>query len=246
MPGRSSNGRHPQGTEQPEGRWRLALYRRVAASLGDFFQRYTAPFCARCLEVTRRHHCGDPRADVDLVEGIFPGCCHAGVGDALWVPRSGDEGRFPPDLAQAVNLARTTLPPGSAEPLAYRVRERQTGVVARGVACVHLGPGGCRLGDLRGPLCVAYLCEPVRAALAAAVGPELLGSDTDDFCGALEVLRATVSEDEAAGEASAAELEARLATLGRRLERWERTAGATLYSAYASSRNDASPSVSTR
>lgn len=225
---------------------RLALYRRAAASLGAFFQRFTVPFCARCLEVTRRHHRGDPRTEVDLVEGVFPGCCHAGVGDALWVPRSGEEGRFPADLAEVMVRARACLPPGPAEPLSYRVRERRTGIVARGVACIHLAGRGCRLGDLKGPLCVAYLCEPVREAIGRAVGSDLLGSDTDDFCGALETLRAAVGGSEAEARARLSELEARLATLADRLGRWEEAGGATLCDAYASSEKESSPSDCTR
>jgi hypothetical protein len=225
---------------------RLALYRRAAACLGAFFRHFTVPFCGRCLEVTRRHHRGDPRADADLVEGVFPGCCHAGVGDALWVPRSGEEGRFPADLVEAMVRARAQLPPGPAEPLSYRVRERGTGIVARGVACAHLAERGCRLGDLKGPLCVAYLCEAVRGAIGRAVGPELLGGDTDDFCGALETLRAAVAGSEAEAQARLSELEARLATLADRLRRWEEAGGATLWAAYASSEKESSPSDCTR
>lgn len=197
---------------------RLDLYRRAARALGAFFARHTFRYCADCLEVTRRHHRGDPRADVDLLEGVFPGCCHAGVGDSLWVPRSGEEGRFPPELAEAMTRARAELGPGRRAPLDYAIRERLSGRRARGVACLHMEPGGCRLGDLKGPLCVAYLCEPVREQLTAAAGPELVGSDTDDFCGSLEVLRVVVGGGETEALAAVEALEGRLGELSRRLE----------------------------
>lgn len=198
---------------------RLALYRRAARALGAFFAQFTSRYCADCLEVTRRHHRGDPRADVDLLDGIFPGCCHAGVGDALRVPRSGEVGRFSPELADAMAGARADLGPRRDAPLGYAVRERKTGLVARGVACIHLEPGGCRLGELKGPLCAAYLCEPVREAIEAVAGPELVGSDTDDFCGAPEALRAAVGGDLGEAAIAVAALEERLQSLTRLLSR---------------------------
>lgn len=225
---------------------RLRLYREAAAALGAFFGRFTSAFCADCLEVTRRHHRGDPRADVELLEGVFPGCCHAGVGDALWVPRSGEAGRFPPDLASEMCGARAALPPGPGEPLSYRVRERGTGRLARGVACHHLGPGGCRLGDLKGPLCVAYLCEPAREAIAAAAGWELVGDDTDDFAGALAALRAAVAGGAEEARARLEELRDRLGRLTRALERWEAAEGTILREAYSSSAKGSRPSEPTR
>lgn len=170
---------------------RLALYRRAAGALNRFCARWAAPYCADCLEVTRHHHRGDPRADVDLVEGVFPGCCQAGVADALWVPGAGGGGRFPESLKQAVLAARAPVEP-TAEPRSYLVRERQSGLLARGVACAHFGESGCRLGDLKGPLCLVYLCDPLREAFARVAGEELVGADADDFCGARSVIAAVV------------------------------------------------------
>lgn len=202
---------------EPAEGWRLALYRRLARALNGFFERWTAPFCLRCLEVTRRHHRGDPRADVELLTGTFPGCCHAGVGDALWVRGTGGEGRFPPDLAADMAAAREALPPGPESPPEYAVRECQTGRRVRGVGCRYLGPRGCRLGDLKAPLCLAYLCEPVRDHLAGAADPGLAGDDTDDFRGAGRALRAVVTGEPGGAEAEVAALEARLAQLEARL-----------------------------
>jgi hypothetical protein len=101
--------------------------------------------------------------------------------------------------------------------LEYAVRERESGLLARGVACIHLEPDGCRLGDLKAPLCVAYLCEPVREAIEAVAGPELLGSDTDDFCGALEALRETVGGDPTEARVAVEALEERLRSVARLL-----------------------------
>jgi hypothetical protein len=118
--------------------------------------------------------------------------------------------------------------------------------VACGVACRHLGPEGCVLGDLKGPLCVSYLCEGVRGQLAAIAGWDAVGQDTDDFAGALRALRAAVRAELAEAEKEVAELEDRLAALRDGLGRWEAEAGMSPYEAYTSSENGSRPSRSTR
>jgi hypothetical protein len=180
------------------------------------------------MEVTRRGHEGDPRADVELLEGVFPGCCHAGVGDALWVPRFGEAGRFSPALTRAVEEARGPRQV-SERPGDYLVRERQTGRTARGVACMHLGPTGCCLGDLKAPLCLVYLCDPVRAAVARAVGWERVGPDSDDFGGSLAALGAVVAGPIREAEERVRALEASLAELHRTMEAAGLRAGEDLY-----------------
>jgi hypothetical protein len=225
---------------------RLLLYRRAAAALGAFFRRFTSPFCASCLEVTRRHHAGDPRADVELLQGVFPGCCQAGVADALWVPRSGDAGRFPETLVRAMDRARSEVAAPASEPLSYLVRERQTGLVAEGFGCVYGGDRGCLLGDLKAPLCLGYACEPVREAVAAVLGREWVGADTDDFSGCLAALRACVASSLEEAEEEVRALAARLAAGAEALGRWERENATTLFEAYGSSTCASSPSWSTR
>ncbi len=204
---------------------RLTLYRRTARALNRFCGRWTAPFCAGCIEVTALHHRGDPRADVELLAGVFPGCCHAGVADALWVPGTGEEGRFPPEMARAVVRARGASAANPGEPPTYEVRERRSGLASTGVACAHLGPGGCRLGELKAPLCLCYACEPIREALGRAVGRKAspaamnsLGDGTDDFAGTRAVLRAVVAGPIPEAEAEVSALEGRLAALDRALE----------------------------
>lgn len=219
--------RRPSGDSSDPGvpaDGRLILYRRAARLLNGFCGRWTAAFCAGCLEVTALHHRGDPRADVELLAGVFPGCCHAGVADALWVPGTGEEGRFPPEMARAATYARGTSAASFGEPPTYKVRERQSGLESTGVACAHLGPDGCRLGELKAPLCLCYVCEPILEALALgqALGStanveavDALAVDTDDFAGTRAVLRAVVSGPLPEAEAEVSALEDRLAALER-------------------------------
>lgn len=212
--------RQPRASSEPEGPdsgERLALYRRAARALDRFCLRWTAPFCVECLEVTRLHHRGDPRADVELREGLFPGCCQAGVADALWVPGAGEAGRLSPELAEALRRARSPVAlPG--DPPRYTVRERQSGLEADGLGCTYLGPRGCRLADLKAPLCLCYACEPILEALGGVLGAGLLGRGTDDFAGSQEVLRAVVAGTAADAQERVSALEARLRALDRELE----------------------------
>ncbi|MBI5440790.1 MAG: hypothetical protein HY900_06225 [Deltaproteobacteria bacterium] len=232
--------------ERDDAATRLLLYRRASAALGAFFGRFCSRFCAECLEVTGRHHAGDPRADVELLEGVFPGCCQAGVADALWVPRSGDDGRFSPELARRMERARAQRVTPPPEPPPYRVRERGTGLVAEGYGCVYGGEAGCRLGELKSPLCIAYACDPIRGAVAEVLGRAWVGEDGDDFCGCLAALRACVSARVEEAEDEVGLLEERLAEGARTLAGWEEQAGVSLFEAQKSSKLRSSPSCPTR
>lgn len=210
----------------PDARERLSLYRSAARALEGFCGRWIAPFCKACLEVTGLHHRDDPRADAELLEGVFPGCCQAGVADALWVPGSGEEGRFSAELARALAGARAAAIGAGATtpPPLYRVRERQSGLVAEGVACAYLGAGGCRLGELKAPLCLCYACEAVLGALRRALlgcgddrAAAWLGSGTDDLGGSQAALRAVVSRPLAVARGAVDALSARVAGLDRAL-----------------------------
>jgi hypothetical protein len=128
-----------------------------------------------------------------------------------------------------MELAREQFAPGRVPAADYRVLERQTGRTVRGVACAHFGPDRCRLGDLKGPLCLIYLCDPARSAVADVVGPDLAGADPDDFCGSRRAFLAVVSADLESAHRQVDRLEARLARLGRRLTARGMPSGANLY-----------------
>lgn len=211
---------------------RLRLYRRAARRLNRFCERWTIPFCANCLQVTARHHRGDPRADVELLQGIFPGCCHAGVGDALWMPGSEGEEGFSEELREDMTHARGDGA-GDRDPERYWVRERGTGLRVEGVACVHLVRGRCLLGELKSPLCLCYVCDPVRDALAAAAGRDVPGEDADDFCGSREALRAVVAGRPEDAEAAVERLELRLEELDAALRAAAGRTGRTPYRRWA-------------
>lgn len=195
---------------------RLHLYRRAARALNDFFSTWTAPFCARCLEVTAWANPDDPRAAVEWADGRFPGCCHAGVGDTKTIPSC--RGALPAGLAAALAAGRQSRAQGQADEGFYRLRERNSGRLREGRGCRYLGPQGCRAGECKAPLCLTYLCDGVRAALEEAAGPGWCGVGEDDFCGASRVLGAVATAPLPQAEREVAALETRLLRLSRRLQ----------------------------
>ncbi len=211
---------------------RVRAYERAGRALQGFFSAWTSAFCARCVEVTRLAHPSLAAADVEVLEGVFAGCCQAGVADGYWIPGLGDEGRFPPEMVEALEGARRHLCPRRPLPPRFRVRERRTGRVATGVGCAYLSPNGCVLGPWRAPLCFGFLCAGPARALAGALGLPEPGGDTDDFAGARGVFAAVVFGDPQEADGAVSDLERRLqgwhATLERRfgtgegLYRWWR------------------------
>lgn len=197
---------------------RLDLYRRAARALNAFCSRWVWGFCERCLEVTRDYHRNDPRADVELVAGTFPGCCHAGAGDAFYVPGLGEGGHMPQELRDSLLEARGSCPGSRDFPLTYRIRERRTRRAAAGVACVHLSVGGCVLRDLKGPICLTYICEPVRDVLLCWGKGDVTVENTDDLAGSGRVLGEILTGERNRAETAVAALEGRLTRVGLRIQ----------------------------
>ncbi|HSH70798.1 MAG TPA: hypothetical protein VK997_12815 [Deferrisomatales bacterium] len=206
----------PMGSADPGAR--LRLYRRAGETLSVFFGRWTGVFCSRCLEVTARGHVGELGAAAELVQGRFPGCCQAGVAEALSVPCRGGTVAFPAGLAEQMVAARAALVSGTDSPGRFTLRETASGRLVKGRGCRHLGDRGCRLGALKAPLCLTYLCPAGRAALEDAAGAGCCGADAGDFCGSADALRAVVAAPLEEAEEQVARLEARLGHLTRCLE----------------------------
>jgi len=218
---------------------RLHLYRRAAGALNSFFSTWTAPFCARCLEVTARTCPDDPRAAVEWVDGSFPGCCHAGVGETVALP--GGREALPADLAEALATARQALAQGSEAAAPYRLRERASGRLCEGRGCRYLGPQGCRAEEFKAPLCLTYLCDGVRAALEESAGLGLCGDRDDNFCDAARVLGAVAEEPLAQALGRVAALETRLLHLAERLQAAGVPSGAELLECWLRMEVRASP-----
>lgn len=166
------------------------LYTAATGRLEVFFAAFTSGYCARCLDLHREFNPDDPISRHELVSGVFPGCCQEGVAQDLRIGAFSGE-RLPPWLAEEL-LARRPAPPASG-PGVFRVRDSADGSVHEGRGCAWLGPYGCSLGALKSPICVFYVCEPVRAALFSRSGQAF--GEGDDFLGFSSFLRVLAGVD---------------------------------------------------
>ncbi|MDF1554697.1 MAG: hypothetical protein P1P84_16625, partial [Deferrisomatales bacterium] len=107
---------------------------------------------------------------------------------------------------------------GTGSPGSFTLRETASGRLVEGRGCRHLGDRGCRLGALKAPLCLSYLCAAARAALEDAAGAGCCGADAENFCGSADALRAVIAAPLEEAEGQVAALEARLGHLTRCLE----------------------------
>ncbi|MCD6292788.1 MAG: hypothetical protein J7M09_04955, partial [Deltaproteobacteria bacterium] len=68
---------------------------------------------------------------------------------------------------------------GSAGGGSYSFRRHRDGALIKGAHCRYFSEHGCFLGDLKGPLCIDFICPPMRDDLLAVcdeddrlIGPE--------------------------------------------------------------------------
>lgn len=166
------------------------IYAAATGRLEVFFAAFTSEYCARCLELHREFNTDDPIARHELVSGVFPGCCQEGVAQDLRIGAYSGE-RLPPWLAEELLARRPS--PSAAGPGIFRVMDKVDGSIHEGRGCSWLGPRGCSLGALKSPICVFYVCEPVRAALFSRFGQSV--DEGDDFMGFSSFLRVLARVD---------------------------------------------------
>ncbi len=171
-----------------ESTWKKAaeVYIKAAVLLNGFFSTHLAESCVRCLELHREW---DPECDVarhEFVSGIFPGCCQTGVADDFRIP-DGDRRMLPRGLCDYIGKMRAELVPAGVRE--YVALDLRTGRKASGRGCAWLADGGCLLGGLKSPICLSYLCPPLRLGLTAPPGmPDPV--EVEDFLGFFTVLNA--------------------------------------------------------
>lgn len=148
-----------------------------------------------------------------LLDGVYPGCCHRGAGDIFRL-----EGESPlrtylaPEIVEGLKFARQQRMahsgPGGG---CYTFQRQRDGLTVQGAHCLYFGVHGCLLGDLKGPLCLNFICPPMRSdLLAVCAGDESLVGPEHDFLCIYRSL-AIVSYDDPATVAR------ELADLGRRV-----------------------------
>ncbi|MBW1646116.1 MAG: hypothetical protein JRJ56_07305 [Deltaproteobacteria bacterium] len=194
---------------------RFSSYRRLCRRMNVFFTRYLAVYCRHCQEVMAR--IPDELAGWRLAAGVYPGCCHRGAGDLFRLEGVSGPAVLPPGLVARIQAARRLRLAAAGQdgcsPV-YRLVNPATGQSLEGEHCRYFGRFGCRLGDLKGPLCLDFICPPIRADLLAVTGgrEELLGPE-HDFLWLYRAMAVIGYGSAAAVAAEFAALERRLAAL---------------------------------
>jgi hypothetical protein len=203
--------------------WRLVSYRTLARRLNRFFDRFVAPGCRDCRRVLERLPGGG--GGYRLVSGQFPGCCHRGAGDIFRLEgvaeETGADGRLNMALVGELQAARQELLQSIGHrPLPpYELEDEESGRRISGEHCRYMGPQGCVLGDLKGPLCLNFICPPIREdLLAAAAGEVELVGPEHDFLGIYQVMDVIGRGNEGDAEAALAALFDRLMRLSAACE----------------------------
>jgi hypothetical protein len=163
--------------------WRLALYLELAALLNRFFAAYPGPYCLHCGRVLERMP--EARSEAfELVDGVYPGCCHRGAGDIFRLegqPRGRE--RLAPEMIAGLQRERARVLPRLAADAggSYTIRRRSDQSLVTGAHCRYFTSRGCGLGVLKGPLCLNFICPPLRCDLLTVCGGnlELVGPEND-------------------------------------------------------------------
>ena len=194
-------------------RERFFAYCGLCRRLNVFFDQHVAAYCRNCQQVLRRLPTGSE--SYKLVAGVFPGCCHRGAGDIFRLEGVGPDERLSPGITALLREARNDRMKAmeAFEPL-YVLENCRTGERLTGEHCRYFGDRGCRLEELKGPLCLNFICPPIRGdLLAAAGGREDLVGPEHDFLGIYQLLSVLGSASKTGWQRAAAAFERRLAAL---------------------------------
>ncbi|NIA20351.1 MAG: hypothetical protein GWP07_07990 [Xanthomonadaceae bacterium] len=199
---------------------RFSYYRGLCRQMNDFFGQHIAAYCHNCQQVLRRLPDGSDQHE--LVSGVFPGCCHRGAGDVFRLEGVGGEPRLSAGIIALLQKARSDKMDKVANYNSlYELRNCHTGERITGEHCRYFGACGCRLDDLKGPLCINFICPPIRSDLLKVTGhDEVLVGPEHDFLGIYQVLSVigTGSIDEV--NSSLVDFSGRLETLNCSCEKY--------------------------
>jgi hypothetical protein len=164
--------------------WRLTAYKELVSLVNALFADFLVDYCCNCRSVIGRL----PEAENEsftLLEGIYPGCCHRGAGDIFRL-----EGQEPgrlhlaPAIISGLQDERELRLHSFAAGVCggtYRLRYRRDNSEITGAHCRYFSASGCILGVLKGPLCINFICPPLRRDLICVCGGSegLVGPETD-------------------------------------------------------------------
>ena len=162
--------------------WRLTAYKELVGDLNPFFSSFLGDYCRSCQKVIGRL----PEAaeeSIDLLEGVYPGCCHRGAGDIFRLEGEKlERACLAPELVVVLqNERRRKMQLSESAGGTYSFRRHRDGAVVKGAHCCYFAEQGCLLGDLKGPLCINFICPPMRSDLLVVCGEDdcLVGPEHD-------------------------------------------------------------------
>ncbi|MBN2332525.1 MAG: hypothetical protein JXO49_04370 [Deltaproteobacteria bacterium] len=169
---------------------RLYCYRDLCRRVNRFFADHVADYCRHCQQVMDRVPGGGMA--YELRSGVFPGCCHRGAGDIFRLEGVTDPSRLADGLVDLLQVERQKVVAARRTSAAtYELISRETGARLHGEHCRYFGAEGCLLGDLKGPLCINFICPPIRADLLQVVdGDESVIGPEYDFLWIYQTLAA--------------------------------------------------------
>ncbi len=164
--------------------WRLSAYKEVVDLINHLFSSFLIDYCCNCQRVVERL----PEAkdeSFDLVEGVYPGCCHRGAGDIFRLEMLGHErSQLAPEIVTGLQRERQLLLKDFNVGVcggSYTMRRHRDSSLLKGAHCHYFSPAGCTLGVLKGPLCINFICPSMRHDLIHVCdgGLELVGPEQD-------------------------------------------------------------------
>ncbi len=189
---------------------RFSHYRGFCRQINDFFSKHIAAYCRNCQQVLRRLPEGSEQHE--LISGVFPGCCHRGAGDIFRLEGVDGESRLSSAIIAYLQKSRNDKMKDMDDfnPV-YELKNCHTGERITGAHCRYFGAHGCCLGELKGPLCINFICPPIREDLLKVTNhDEKLVGPAHDFLWIYQLLSVL-------GTASWADWKRELLAFGRRL-----------------------------
>ncbi len=197
----------------------FTAYCELCRKLNVFFGKYIAAYCRNCQQVLRRLPGGEC---YKLTAGVFPGCCHRGAGDIFRLEGVESGSKLSDGITALLQKARNdrmkTME--AFEPL-YELENCRTGERLVGEHCRYFGTCGCCLDELKGPLCINFICPPIRDDLLEAAGDDgwIVGPE-HDFLGIYQLLSLLGTVSKIRWQQEAAAFDSRLSKLDKACERF--------------------------
>ena len=175
----------PENDSADSCHWRMSAYKELVRRVNDLFSSFLSDYCCNCQQVISRL----PEAQddsFDLVEGVYPGCCHRGAGDIFRLEGEPPERSYlAPEIIDGLQRERQLrLQELAAEACGgtYQLLRHRDNTLTKGAHCQYFTDKGCSLDVLKGPLCINFICPPMRSDLlqvCAGENRDLVGPEQD-------------------------------------------------------------------